>query len=461
MIWLHPSFYQEAQEAFEQHIKSQQSNLQCLSRRGEFVRYELYGPRANHLLQSVLHVLKDSEHSQQWASLSFLRTCEELPDRVVLPLRVEDPRTHFPPPAAKKVLAQKRPPSSLDLENLCTLLAHWPAIHPSATTSFWTYEHDLNSPVSKEAGIPLLLVQRPGGERSYEIASDDTKQRHKHLGSGWDLIVPRHCGMAFWRSLVFAGARVMGLNSRRQLELERGALSFPLDYIDTKAGRALLQEELRDVRSQYERKPPSKRVNYAKLNSLFPWMIDWNALLQYWQSQGPDTSTMNVDGLVNVLRHSPQHIANWLYEDQPSNIPSYVWNSLVTVRIHMKSKGTPSPYSCIVFPTESDLALAQSNPDALALVSEPLRKNVTSRPNLDEPFDFTLTSRRVMGFITSGGHVYSHGSGAAVGTCSFIALYLLRQTCDRRDEDLGTLLIRNASSRNFHVATFSLPLSHH
>merc|ERR1712137_644924 len=228
-----------------------------------------------------------------------------------------------------------------------------------------------------------------------------------------------------------------GLYSRRQLELERGSLSFPLDYVDTKAGLSLLQEQLQGERSLYERKPPSKRVNYAKLNSFFPWMIDWNGLLQYWHTQAPESSVMSVDGVVSVLRHSPQHIANWLYDDQLSNIPTHVWNALVTVRIHMKGKGTPAPYSCLVFPTESDLTLAHTNPDAIALEVEPLRKKVTSRPNLDESFAFTSTSRRVIGFVSSGGHVYSHGSGAAIGTCSFIALYLLRQVCDRRDEDFG------------------------
>jgi len=123
-------------------------------------------------------------------------------------------------------------------------------------------------------------------------------------------------------------------------------------------------------------------------------------------------------------------------------------------------KGTPLPYGCIVFPTDKDLALARTNPDAISLQAESLRRTVTSRPDLDETFSFTSPSRRVMGFITSGGHVYSHGSGAAIGTCSFIALYLLRQLCDQRDEDLGTLLIRNSSSRHYHVASFSLPLSH-
>jgi len=316
MIWLHPAIYEDVQKAIEQYSSANKTSLKSNSRRGEFVRYELYGPRANLLLQSLLRVTERSDDYEKWKSLSFLRTCAELPDRVVLSLEVEDPRAHFPPPAAKKVLSQKQEPSPVDLEKVSQLVAHWPA-SSSSTSPFWTYEHDPSAPVPSATPIPILLIQRPGGERSYEPALDDTKQHNKHLGSGWDLIVPRHCGMAFWRSLVFAGARVMGLNSRRQLELERGSMSFPLDFIDTQAGQNLLHQQFAEERRQYERKPPSKRVNYAKLNSIFPWKIDWMQLLQYWQSQGPSTSAMSVDTSVpHVLHCAPKQIADWLYNDQ-------------------------------------------------------------------------------------------------------------------------------------------------
>lgn len=45
--------------------------------------------------------------------------------------------------------------------------------------------------------IPLLLIQHPGGlSRGY--------------GSGWDLVLPKNWGMAFWMSCIYAGAKVIG-----------------------------------------------------------------------------------------------------------------------------------------------------------------------------------------------------------------------------------------------------------
>ena len=44
-------------------------------------------------------------------------------------------------------------------------------------------------PTSKDTQVPVMLVQS---------------------GNGWDLIVPEGWGLAFWKSIVFTGAKAAG-----------------------------------------------------------------------------------------------------------------------------------------------------------------------------------------------------------------------------------------------------------
>lgn len=62
--------------------------------------------------------------------------------------------------------------------------------------------------------------------------------RHTLGGTtGWELVLPRVCTMAFWIALVYAGARVVGVDDMRELAREACLPYFPDDYPDTPTGR--------------------------------------------------------------------------------------------------------------------------------------------------------------------------------------------------------------------------------
>jgi hypothetical protein len=69
----------------------------------------------------------------------------------------------------------------------------------------------------------VMLIQRPS-------------QLGRGLGAGYSMIVPSGWAMAWWKALVYAGARVIGLRDRRRLMSEIGDCSFPEQYPDTPAG---------------------------------------------------------------------------------------------------------------------------------------------------------------------------------------------------------------------------------
>ena len=135
-----------------------------------------------------------------------------------------------------------------------------------------------------------------------------------------------------------------------------------------------------------------------------------------------------------LLRNTNKQIGDWLYCDDFNEIPEDVLRfGLVNIRVQMDVRGTPKDGCFICFPTEEDQNILSSwkkekrgSPD---LEMEKIKHNVSSKPNTDESFSFS-TSRDILGFVTSGGHVYSQGNGAAMATCSFFGLYLLRRFYD-------------------------------
>jgi ribonuclease P/MRP protein subunit POP1 len=54
-----------------------------------------------------------------------------------------------------------------------------------------------SKPVGEYSTVPIILVQQSGG-------------LSRGFGSGWDLILPAHFGMAFWVPCIYAGARAIG-----------------------------------------------------------------------------------------------------------------------------------------------------------------------------------------------------------------------------------------------------------
>jgi ribonuclease P/MRP protein subunit POP1 len=66
-----------------------------------------------------------------------------------------------------------------------------------------------------ESIVPIVLIQST-------TTNTFDKIKNGALGNGWDLIVPREWGMAFWMTLVYHGAKPIGLNELAYLNFESG-----------------------------------------------------------------------------------------------------------------------------------------------------------------------------------------------------------------------------------------------
>ena len=130
-----------------------------------------------------------------------------------------------------------------------------------------------------ESKIPLLLIQNPG------VSSPVTPRGHDPAvgrGSGWDIIIPKGWGKAFWLSLVYRGARCGGIHELENNALEEGSLLYPHDYPDSAGGKKhQLEVEFLSV-EKYNRRPPSKRPNFVKLGVVSPFYCAWLSLVKSW-----------------------------------------------------------------------------------------------------------------------------------------------------------------------------------
>ncbi|ELK38174.1 Ribonucleases P/MRP protein subunit POP1 [Myotis davidii] len=125
-----------------------------------------------------------------------------------------------------------------------------------------------------ESKIPLLLVHQPG-----KVTGDG----QRGWGSGWDVLLPKAWGMAFWIPFIYRGARVGGLKETVVHSQYKRSPSIPGDFPDCSAGSLFAEEQARNLLEKYKRRPPAKRPNYVKLGTLAPFCLPWEQLTRDWE----------------------------------------------------------------------------------------------------------------------------------------------------------------------------------
>uniref|UniRef100_A0A2K5D7R3 POP1 homolog, ribonuclease P/MRP subunit n=1 Tax=Aotus nancymaae TaxID=37293 RepID=A0A2K5D7R3_AOTNA len=244
----------------------------------------------------------------------------EIPAGTILGLTVGDPRINLPP---KKSKALPNPEKCQDNEKVrqlllegvpveCTHSFIWNQDICKSVTENKILDQDLNRMRSEllvpgsqlilgphESKIPILLIQQPG-----KVTGED----RLGWGSGWDVLLPKGWGMAFWIPFIYRGARVGGLKESAVHSQYKRSPSVPGDFPDCPAGMLFAEEQAKNLLEKYKRRPPAKRPNYVKLGTLAPFFCPWEQLTQDWELRGqaheepPVASSPN--GKENDLRRS-------------------------------------------------------------------------------------------------------------------------------------------------------------
>lgn len=234
----------------------------------------------------------------------------------------------------QKVPPRKNEISAEDQKKIQKILDQWPS-DVAETPNIWDKEHrttlfekkiseyHLNLRREKnlvpgtkleanaeDSQIPLLLIQRGGPV--YNKANISQKPLSSHeLVEGWTMILPRGWGLPFWKSLVFAGCRVAGYLDVRSMHFESGFPCFPQDYPGTRAFEIQRQLNKKAAEEVWAKRPPAKRVNFAKRGIDHPFECAYETLtsvdhMQLENQEGglaarPTYSLLQGEPLVNAI----------------------------------------------------------------------------------------------------------------------------------------------------------------
>ncbi|KAJ3101161.1 hypothetical protein HDU97_001627 [Phlyctochytrium planicorne] len=431
-IWIHPSALAEAEISLASAIAGTSISLNFIQ--NDLQRFELMGPRSHAILFDVLGVEETDEYSSKvWHELKHLRVSSSLPEGVVLSLLAKDPRLK----GAAKVPIRVAEVPDKDAESIKKHSLEWPS--GLSASPLWNPEHrkaiidsklpdkainDLKSklliPGSEikidNPTVPVLLVQR----QPYSGKADG---RHAEFEAGWDIIIPSNWAILFWRSFVFAGARVGGLRERRGLYFEAGIPCFPYDFPETLAYQnwaAMVGEE---DRAAWERKPKAKRVNFLKHGVEDPFLSPFYKLAQLKgkllaQDVAKDYMDMSQEAgkAMDVVKTdlNPFETVTVLSSSKfPFPIKFDLEASFVRVHLEFLVKGTTCERAIIYSPVEGDLEFWT---DTIAKKEAIGTEEPASRLDEFPPPD------RIIGYVTSGHYTFSEGSSTAIGCCRISGL---------------------------------------
>ncbi|XP_076592402.1 ribonucleases P/MRP protein subunit POP1 [Chaetodon auriga] len=437
----------------------------------EIVRYRLIGPQSHSVLAETLEAATDCDemsksqpsslwwpehckdegkmhlHRQQadvYHILKGIYSTGELPSGTVLGLTVDDPRLTLPTKKVKALPCVKQA-QEVDEEKRRELMLRgvpehccqtylWEQFVRDNVTDNKISEQDLNrmrsevlvpgsrlSPTPLQGRVPILLVHQPGKQVGHEMSS---------WGAGWDLLLPKGWGMAFWVPLVYRGVRIGGLNMSLKHAQNKGAPHFPHDYPDCPAGVRFQEEQEAELLHKFKRRPPAKRTNYIKHGCLAPFRCPWQQLAEEWElisreggeerrgdrqtqttteadtvmeeemTSQRDICATKPQSCVTVLRNrkSLRLLSGWCRpttskgqkqcragEVPPldrsaatSFLTAHVM-SLVWVRLSLLSKGKPELHAMVCVPTAEDLQLLNKGPGSSGPQEPPHRDHFKSR----------------------------------------------------------------------------------
>ncbi|XP_040021923.2 ribonucleases P/MRP protein subunit POP1 isoform X1 [Gasterosteus aculeatus] len=432
----------------------------------EIVRYRLIGPQSHSVLVETMKAATDCNeisksqpsplwwpeqcrnesrmnlHRQQADVFHLLKgiySTGELPSGTVLGLTVDDPRLTLPTKKVKALPCVKQAQEvGEEVKRRELMLRGVPA--PCCQSSLWERsvrdnvtdnkisQKELNrmksevlvpgsriSPTPLQGRVPVLLVHQPGKHVGHEMSC---------WGAGWDLLLPKGWGMAFWVPLVYRGVGIGGLTMSLKHSENKGAAHFPHDYPDCPAGARFQEEQEAQLLSKFKRYPPAKRPNYIKHGCLAPFCCPWQQLAEEWdlilsegeQNEGErqtqtktqadaemmmmeevrpcgETTATKPPRQVTVLRNrkSLRLLSGWcgpttskgqrarggvspLDMSAMTRFLSAHGTSLVWVRLSLLSKGKPELHAMVCAPTAEDLKLLGKEPGACGPVEPPHRE---------------------------------------------------------------------------------------
>ena len=484
-LWLHPSGFDQILQILTSISLESSFQIRIDALKSEFLRFELFGPRSHAILSQTLQTT-DSPSLPVWNLLKHIQSPACLQPGCIVALNVYDPRLSFPIKMPKRptVASESLPAQSQDL---LQVLKDWPA--GVASSSVWEASvcNDVLlkrpsaklldsrrskallpgtklTPTDSDCIVPILLVHRAS---AYSLQFDNKECSH-----GWDVIVPKGWGMDFWKTFVFAGARVGGLRDVHHLHFESGMPSYPQDYPETPTYVSDAAASSKMMEDAYNRKPIAKRPNYKSLGVASPFKPDFELLAK---RLAVNQNVFQKEGTITVI-HSPL-ILHFIFKNiwkhdefdgfcaavanltgklvsnlgnkrelSVAHLTACLRSCFVRATVIPISKGVPGDCGIIYKPSMNDLEvikalqskspnrIQQSTHNPVLVISLTLFLNcqiirliliirLISLSNAGFNKDDFPPNDNIIGYVTTGSFSFESGKGQAISTCSLRGIF--------------------------------------
>ncbi|EGT35682.1 hypothetical protein CAEBREN_12336 [Caenorhabditis brenneri] len=339
-------------------------------------RFHLSGPKCLQKIRDSIRFVGDSPEHDRFLSVAAGSVFSSMRDGEVLYLLIEDPRTTWD---RKLGLKHKKVPidNGEDLD--------WRANNPPQS-QFWNREFReeaiqkrmtdaqyqklnpdrIHGVVSTEAKIPILLIIRNEGLKALD---------------GVDILIPEPFAKDFWVSLQRRAARASGLRDEYAAHLESKTLYFPLDDVESEAGRASEAATKTELLDKYNGKPHNRRCKYwSALSVKYPFEYKWDELVKDWDSVEEESGGAFVCRDLQKLRRIESGL-----KGKSESLEEMDPGMLLPVRIQFFGRGRPKKFGMICIPTNEDLISIRMNRNKEIIQTPPLLSK--DEEEEEEPMD--------------------------------------------------------------------------
>ncbi|CAP36872.2 Protein CBG19668 [Caenorhabditis briggsae] len=398
-IWIHPSSKAQFLSAFSEYYKLQQeeksefhlfkSPEMTVSVDSEHLsRFHLSGPKCLLKLRDSIRLVENEKFERSHSR--FLGVSDSIFSSTrngeVIYLLIEDPRTTWDRKSAVK--HKKRAKMEHNLED-CR----------GGKNEFWNKKtreeavekrmadvefhkqngSRINGVVSTAAKIPIVLIIRNEGLKALD---------------GVDILIPEPFSKDLWVSLQRRGVRASGLRDEYAAHLESKALYFPLDDVESEAGKeseAVMRAELTE---KYQGKPHNRRCKYwSALSVKYPFEYKFDELVTDWNDGPSETKAFacrDLQKLNEIQMNLKGH--GEVQKEEPG--------MLIPVRLQFFGRGRPKKFGMVCIPTEEDLVLIRLDKTKEIIQTPPFSTDGDDVEPMEVEEEVPETRKMMQGFVS-------------------------------------------------------------
>lgn len=411
---------------------------------------DITGPASLPALASVLKLQDDNDNhelTKLWKILGSISNTASLPKNVVLTLMAKDPRFSYPPQPVRKVRNE---------EELIGLITGWSENEKLLVKESPLFTPDaLNESYKNQSSQKQVERRKRAAGSGKEVTTSDTDPRipvilFKNPNNSWTILLPWGWVLPVWHSLMHLNdVHIGGTEQEHQIAFESGRLYFPDDYPGTPAGVAAENENSKERKEIWIRKPVSKRVSYGRIKIRggtdvkrgeegSPFKCDWRFLTRTIRNLGSESVDLENEITAEKILEEVQQIDEVESSSKPAThtlkpnkgvyecpvLPRYVrFQHTLLGNIQNKNKDTVSHEALTgtleIIPVRLNF-VQRGSPSATAHIYRlpegfEIAKHKKHNKNSDEKI-YCPPTDHLIGFVTTGTYNLMEGNGYGVGS---------------------------------------------